>query len=77
MSTLNDLIAERNQYREERATVRELVQDVFSAMSIDHEQGVAWMNEEFSAKWVRQNPCTHAALQSLARFVEDWDEEEA
>ena len=59
----------------ERAKIYDLVQDIFVGLSIDHEQGVAWLNEAVSAQWMREHPTTNTALQNLAEYVKDWGPE--
>ena len=42
------------------------------ALQADHEQGVAWMNEEYSKKWAKENPLiTKAIAEFLALDLED------
>ena len=39
------------------------IQDLLStALQLDLEQGVAWMNDDYSAKWQKQNPLIHDAI---------------
>ena len=66
------------------------IQDLLStALQLDLEQGVAWMNDEYSAKWQQQNPLIHDAIMqildldcgehegSLQAYREfDWDSED-
>lgn len=50
----------------------EAIADVGAAGQIDHEQGVAWMNDEASAKFVRENPvlmARSAVMHERAREV--------
>ena len=39
------------------------IQDLLStALQLDLEQGVAWMNDEYSAEWQKQNPLIYDAI---------------
>ena len=39
------------------------IQDLLStALQLDLEQGVAWMNDDYSAKWQKQNPLIYDAI---------------
>jgi len=76
MSTLRDLINEKNQYLEERAKVYDLVQDIYVGLCSDNERGVHWMNNEQADKWVKENPRTHAAIRALSEYIQDWHGEE-
>ena len=49
------------------------IQEILSvAFQLDLEQGVAWMNDEYSAKWQQQNPLIHDAIMQIL----DLDSEE-
>ena len=39
------------------------IQEILSvAFQLDLEQGVAWMNDDYSAKWQKQNPLIYDAI---------------
>ena len=39
------------------------IQELLSnAFQLDLEQGVAWMNDDYSAKWQKQNPLIYDAI---------------
>ena len=65
------------------------IQDILAtALQLDLEQGVAWMNDEYSAKWHKQNPLIADAIRQildldaeaagpLQEYQEiDWDSED-
>tara|TARA_R110000803_G_scaffold99757_1_gene167902 strand:+ start:1338 stop:1574 length:237 start_codon:yes stop_codon:yes gene_type:complete len=42
------------------------IQEMLSnAYQLDLEQGVSWMNDEYSAKWQEQNPLIHDAIMQI------------
>ena len=66
------------------------IQEMLStAYQLDLEQGVAWMNDDYSAKWQKQNPLINDAIMQildldasangpLQGYHEiDWDSDEA
>ena len=65
--------------------IQELLSNTFQ---LDLEQGVAWMNDDYSAKWQKQNPLIYDAIGqildldaeaagSLQVYHEiDWDSDE-
>ena len=65
------------------------IQELLSnAFQLDLEQGVAWMNDDYSAKWQKQNPLIYDAIGTildldaeaefcLQEYYEiDWDSDE-
>ena len=42
------------------------IQELLSnAFQLDLEQGVAWMNDDYSAKWQKQNPLIYDAIGTI------------
>ena len=42
------------------------IQELLStAYQLDLEQGVAWMNDDYSAKWQKQNPLINDAIMQI------------
>jgi len=52
--------------------LRDIQDELSTAYQLDLEQGVAWMNEEYAAKWQKQNPLIWAAIMKIM----DLDESE-
>ena len=43
-------------------TLEDIQQELSTALQLDLERGVAWMNEEASAQWVKEYPMLNEAI---------------
>jgi|TARA_R110002033_G_scaffold114328_2_gene159243 hypothetical protein len=45
--------------------LRDIQDELSTAYQLDLEQGVAWMNDEYAAKWQKENPLIWAAIMKI------------
>ena len=46
-------------------TLLDIQDTLATAYQLDLEQGVAWMNDDYSAKWQKQNPLIYDAIGTI------------
>ena len=54
-----------NMKEDNKMTIADIQEVLSTAYQLDLEQGVAWMNDEYSAKWQKQNPLIHDAIMQI------------